>query len=80
MTTAPAPDPTEPSPAASPLPPAPQPTIEDRLAALEKDVAELKSSDASSSLADLQKKLDDAGLLRAQLARAAGQTHPIVSG
>jgi hypothetical protein len=46
-------------------------TVEDRLTALEKDVSDLKRGGGSGSVADLTRKLDDAGLLREQPAKAA---------
>lgn len=79
----PVPDPTEPIQAAQsgpgdyprPVASVPKPagnseTIEDRLTALEKDVNDLKAF-GSESVVTLTQKLDDAGLLREQPAKAA---------
>jgi hypothetical protein len=46
-------------------------TVEDRLSALEADMEKLKRGGAAGSVAELTQRLDDAGLLREQPAKAA---------
>lgn len=48
---------------ATPVPAAPK-TIEDRLTDLEKRVGDLESANHGETIADLAKRLDDAGILR----------------